>query len=109
MTDTLRSGRNTQLAYGKVSQPVIFVEVQWEWLTLPFAVAVGAILFLIFTVWSTCRAQVVLWKTSMLALLFHHLDQSEDLNGHDTLVISDVQNYEDLKALVRSKSMALAI
>lgn len=45
----------------------------------------------------------------MLTPLFPHLDQSEALNEHDTLMISDVQNYEDLKALASSKSMALAI
>jgi hypothetical protein len=52
-----------------------FVVVRWAWLSLPFALNVLGLAFLILTAVYTKRHQVPLWKTSAFALLYHGLDE----------------------------------
>ena len=47
------------------------ITVQWAWSSLPAALLLLAIMFLAITIWRTNTRQVVLWKSSPLALLFH--------------------------------------
>ena len=51
------------------------IVVQWAWLSLPATLLLLAIIFLTVTIWRMETRQVVLWKSSPLALLFHGVDR----------------------------------
>lgn len=53
----------------------INVTVRWPWLVLPFVLIVATILFLVVTVLHSHRLGVKLWKSSVLALLYHGLEE----------------------------------
>jgi hypothetical protein len=75
----------TQAITGSVSNPEVFVQVRWEWISLPIALCVGGAVFLAFTAFSTRMSGVGLWKGSSLAYLYHGLDERPgSFEGFDT-------------------------
>ncbi|KAK0615211.1 hypothetical protein B0T17DRAFT_510998 [Bombardia bombarda] len=52
-----------------------FVNVRWGFVAVPVLAVVLAAVFLAVAVWMTRRSGVSLWKTSVLAVLFHGLDE----------------------------------
>jgi hypothetical protein len=68
------------------------ITVQWAWLSLPAVLLLLAIIFLVILIWKTKSRQVVLWRSSPLALLFHGLDQDvKDKYG----ALEEVRDMED--------------
>ena len=71
MTDYIRSGPSSQLAFGSRITSVVFVRVDWRWLALPLFEALAAVVLLLWTMIRSHRATgLALWKDSSLALLF---------------------------------------
>ena len=50
-----------------------FVEVRWAWLALPLALLLLTLIFLLASIRTSARAEVMPWKSSSIALLFHGL------------------------------------
>jgi hypothetical protein len=46
-----------------------FIRVSWAWLTLPIALEVFAMVFLLFVIWQSRERKVLAWKSSTLAVL----------------------------------------
>lgn len=61
------AGNGTVLVYE------VFVSVDWAWLVLPGALVVLGIVFLVLTAVTNRRQRLYVWKTSILAVLFHGL------------------------------------
>lgn len=82
---TLDQPNTTQAITGSVFNPEVFVEVRWEWLSLPIALCVSGAVFLGLTAFASRAAGVGVWKGSSLAYLYHGLeDQSRSLESYDT-------------------------
>ncbi|KAH0368178.1 hypothetical protein KCU65_g4232, partial [Aureobasidium melanogenum] len=58
---------------GKTHIQVQYIQVRWQWLTLPAAVVFLGLLLLIATIIQSHRSASMVWKSSPLALLFHPL------------------------------------
>ncbi|KAL3474559.1 hypothetical protein BJX99DRAFT_176590 [Aspergillus californicus] len=59
---------------GTVRRSEVYVSVRWFWLIFPAVLMVLGITFLALTVLVNSRLELRLWKSSILAVLFHGLD-----------------------------------
>lgn len=85
MTNYIRYGPNSQLAYGEVIQSEPFVSIRWGYFAVPLAIEALAIVFAILSIVSNRRNRnVPLWKSSALAVLAcQHNEQLELLQTTD--------------------------
>ncbi|KIW04791.1 uncharacterized protein PV09_03978 [Verruconis gallopava] len=79
--NTLSSTGTHDVSVGVATRAVTIVDIRWQWITLPVALLVFALIFLITTMWrsSKDKEQIGIWKTSALAILFNGL--GEDVQG----------------------------
>jgi hypothetical protein len=76
-SSTLTSSNNTSTtAKGTGLGMETYVHVRWAWLTLPVACVVSTLFFLISVILQTRRQGTLVWKSSVLAYLFHGLDRT---------------------------------
>ena len=61
-------------ANGTVLSAKVYVSVNWLWIILPAALVVLSVAFQLLTILTNKRQRLQLWKTSLLAVLFHGLD-----------------------------------
>jgi hypothetical protein len=83
--NTLSRTRRHDVAVGVAYRNVVYVDVRWEWITLPVALLVFALFFLLATMYrsSKDKDQIGVWKTSALAVLFNGLgEEVQDYVGH---------------------------
>ena len=71
-----------QSVAGNVTTIEVFVSVDWKWLVLPITLEVAGILLLLVAVILSRRRRVRLWRSSLLAILYHGLDD-QTLNARD--------------------------
>lgn len=60
-----------------------YVRVRWQWIILPAFLELASLLLLVSTIIHSRRQHVPLWKSSILALIYHGVDElrgQEDLN-----------------------------
>ncbi|KAJ0158342.1 hypothetical protein CTA2_11811 [Colletotrichum tanaceti] len=70
MTDYVRSGPNSEFAYGEKMESEPFVSIRWYFMIGPVAIELTALLFATFTIIKNRKSrQVPLWKSSALAVL----------------------------------------
>lgn len=72
-------------ARGTVWENQTCVHVKWAWLTLPAALVLLTIVFLLLTIVQTNMSKGLVWKSSMLAVLFNGLSE-ETRNSPRTVV-----------------------
>ncbi|KAF7541034.1 hypothetical protein G7054_g953 [Neopestalotiopsis clavispora] len=97
MTEQLRSGYNIT-AEGFTVESVVFVQVRWQWLSLPVFVLVAAACQLGYTMVSCQIDQRPLWKSSVVAVLFHEISGG----GRPKQVVrTNLQSKKQLKVLAR--------
>ncbi|KAL3468103.1 hypothetical protein BJX64DRAFT_84744 [Aspergillus heterothallicus] len=58
---------------GTIFNPEVYVSVDWLWILLPAAVTALGVVFLAATMFVNWRGGLRLWKTSILAVLYHGL------------------------------------
>ncbi|KAF2136392.1 uncharacterized protein K452DRAFT_292425 [Aplosporella prunicola CBS 121167] len=91
ITKLLRTGKgleyNQTAAAGGSSITETYVHVRWEWITLPIAVEVLALLFLVGTIVRSKTSGVAVWKSSTLPLL-HCRIVDEDQHGAQSAAAS---------------------
>jgi hypothetical protein len=73
---------STTLVNGTSYTQQIFVSIQWAWISLPFALLILALLFLMGVAHSTRMAGLQPWKGSSIATLFHGLHHLNDDEVH---------------------------
>ncbi|KAN0085369.1 hypothetical protein V8E54_001836 [Elaphomyces granulatus] len=73
---------STTLVNGKSYTQQIFVSIQWAWISLPFALLILALLFLMGIAHSTRMAGLQPWKGSSIATIFHGLRHLNDDEVH---------------------------
>lgn len=73
MTKNIRNADTSHPAVGTVRQGVPFVLVWWQWITLPCALQLLTLVFLVGTMVDSVRRGAMLWKSSSLATFYHPL------------------------------------
>jgi hypothetical protein len=102
MTDQLRSRYNAT-AEGVAIVPVLYVRVEWQWLSLPLLVQLTSIILLVLTILSSAtHKQLPLWKGSSLAALFHVVKVDEN-HQHATLE-SPITGLDELEEKAKLKA-----
>ena len=61
-------------SHGTAWKDETYVHVRWAWLSFPITVAGLALAFLVGTIIETAHRDILVWKSSTLALLFHGQD-----------------------------------
>lgn len=63
----------------------VLVEVQWPWLILPGLLLLFGVCFFVLTIFSSKKHSIPLWKSSVLALIYHGLNGDVvDSSDHST-------------------------
>jgi hypothetical protein len=87
MNEVVRKNANSarqrhEVAVGQAWKYEVIVHIRWVWITLPAALLLVSLIFLVITVVRSSKEQdhVGIWKTSALAILFNGL--GEDVQYH---------------------------
>ena len=72
-TDFMQN-KSTSTVEGNAGVLQTRVRVRWPWITYPSAILALGFLFLVSTIFATKAAKMMIWKTSIIALLYHGLD-----------------------------------
>jgi hypothetical protein len=84
---------SSTLVYGNMTSPVVHVEVAWQWFILPAALNALAIFLLLATAVLSHHRKTQLWKSSMLALLYHGLDNPEPAPNLTMANVSEMERW----------------
>ncbi|KAI1310670.1 hypothetical protein F5Y03DRAFT_403049 [Xylaria venustula] len=80
MSQYVRAGTNNRKpASGFQISKVIFVNILWQWMTLPLVVYFLAIIFILSVMWKNHLGRIPLWRSSALALILHDYDKERQL------------------------------
>lgn len=73
MTNNIRQQNDSVASpcHGTAWKGETYVHVRWAWLSFPVTVAVLALFFLFGSIIETAHRDILVWKASNLALLFH--------------------------------------
>ena len=76
MTNNIRQQNDTvaRPTHGTAWKNETYVHVRWAWLSFPIAVIALALAFLVGSIIETAYRDILVWKSSNLALLFHGQD-----------------------------------
>lgn len=74
ITESIRTSPNSTVEPGQSYIQKTFIEIRWGWLAYPIALMLLTLVLLVAVIVETQRKDVVAWKSSSLALLFHKLD-----------------------------------
>lgn len=79
--NTFSVAKRHDVCVGNAFKNIVFVDVRWQWITLPAALLLFALVFLVATIYKSSkdREQIGVWKTSALAILFNGL--GDDVQG----------------------------
>jgi hypothetical protein len=85
MTNIVRSHRSNEFVSGNAYSRVTFIAVHWGWMSLPLALLLLSLVFLVATMIKTSKGrdgEMVMWKTSTLPALMYGLpkDIQRDLS-----------------------------
>ena len=69
----MRNADTSHPAVGTVQQDVPFVLVRWQWITLPCALQLLTLAFLVGTMVDSALRGAMRWKSSSLATFYHPL------------------------------------
>lgn len=71
-----RDQNNTVAVNGMVFHSEAYVAVDWRWISLPAILIAAAIIFLIAAIVINHSARFSVWKSSVLPLLYHGLEEN---------------------------------
>lgn len=96
MTNNIRQQNDSLVdsARGIAWKTETYVHVRWAWFAYPAAVAVLAVIFLAGAIIETAQRDVLVWKASNLALLFH--GQGLDLTDRASVKVNRLSSMSDM-------------
>ncbi|KAL4810344.1 hypothetical protein BDV18DRAFT_156711 [Aspergillus unguis] len=116
ITKSNLKGSNTTVD-GTVYRAEVYVKVNWPWIVLPIVLMVLGVVFLLCTMLVNKKRGLKLWKTSLLAVLFHGLEdprlgddareEVEDRHGTVSLMEKTADVKVRLKAVDRERGLML--
>ena len=100
--NTLSATYRHDVAVGLAWKTVVIVSIRWQWITLPAALVLFALVFLATTIWKNSKQESIgIWKTSALAILFNGL--GEDVQEH----VGSVDKRSHVRAKARDMKVHL--
>jgi hypothetical protein len=76
-TNNMSSTNNTSnMAKGTALAMETYVRVRWAWLTLPVMCVISALFLVVSVILETKKQDAMVWKSSVLAYLFHGLEKT---------------------------------
>lgn len=90
MSKTIRQGPNVTWIDGTSQLPATRVHVRWQWIALPLTLTVFSIVLLGVAIERSEGAGKVIWKSSILATLFHGV-QGWDAKELDHRSLSEME------------------
>lgn len=100
-TKTGLTASNFTADNGTVLVSEVYVSVDWVWLVLPGALVLLSIVFLVLTVATNRQQRLFLWKSSILAVLFHGLAGGEGEGGLKDTAVEMEQTAQDIRVRLR--------
>jgi hypothetical protein len=88
-------------AFGTSWTSETYVHVRWEWLVFPAILACVALFFILAVMINTARSNTRIWKADPLALIFHGLDLSTQIETGEKETLSE------MKEVARDLSVSL--
>ncbi|OJJ78426.1 DUF3176 domain-containing protein [Aspergillus glaucus CBS 516.65] len=82
---------STETVHGTMSVSRVYVSVEWEWITLPAIVLLASIALFISTVVKNKKHGLNLWKSAILPVLYHGLDDDLLRDGPEYATVSKMQ------------------
>lgn len=82
---------STEIVHGTMSVSRVYVSVEWEWITLPAIVLLASMALFISTVVKNKKHRLKLWKSAILPLLYHGLDDDLLRDGPEYATVSKMQ------------------
>lgn len=61
-------------ALGKASLPEVRVRVRWQWIALPALLELATVIMFLSTVFYNRHIRVPIWKSSLLAICYHEIE-----------------------------------
>ncbi|OJJ34564.1 hypothetical protein ASPWEDRAFT_42551 [Aspergillus wentii DTO 134E9] len=87
MTKYVLENNSTDVA-GTVAVSESYVAVDWRWLTLPLLLLLCSIALLISTIWINMKRKLGIWKSSILPMLYHGLEDGMVPDSDDLATVS---------------------
>lgn len=75
-------------AIGKALLPVVTVHVRWQWISLPAVLELASAILFLSTVFYSRHLRVPIWKSSLLAIYYHQIEDLQE--GRASLLLSDM-------------------
>lgn len=82
---------STGTVHGTMSISRSFVSVEWEWITLPAIVLLASMALFISTVMKNKKHGLKLWKSAILPVLYHGLDDDLLRDGPEYATVSQME------------------
>ena len=81
MTEAMRTGPNSTAYLGQTYVEKTIVKIRWAWLAYPIVLTLLSMVLLLIVILQTKQLDVIVWKSSSLALLMHRLSGWEMADG----------------------------
>ncbi|KAL5050822.1 hypothetical protein BDW71DRAFT_173259 [Aspergillus fruticulosus] len=91
LTNNLHNGQRGNVINGTVYDSRVFVAVDWRYIILPALIVILGGILLISTVFLSNKQKLNTWKSSVLPVLFHGLDQSLLNDGNEYATASSME------------------
>jgi hypothetical protein len=87
----LQTSNMTVSGYASSTDAFSLIHVRWQWILFPAFLELATLALLILTIMKSRREKVPLWKSSVLALIYHAVDE---LHGQESLATERLSGME---------------
>jgi hypothetical protein len=84
--------QTTSRVTGYTIKPEAYVHVRWQWMLFPVALELAALTLFILVVVHSRREGVPIWKSSILAIIYHSVEELRNEKSPPTERLSDMQS-----------------
>jgi hypothetical protein len=96
--------QTTSKVTGYTITPETYVHVRWQWMIFPFALELATLTLFILVVVHSRREGVPIWKFSILAIIYHSVEELRNERSPSTERLSDMQSAAEATAVGLWKS-----
>jgi hypothetical protein len=94
----------TNRVTGYTTIPEAYVHVRWQWMIFPVALELATLTLFILVVIHSRREGVPIWKSSILAIIYHSVEELRNERSPPTERLSDMQSAAEATAVGLWKS-----
>lgn len=90
--------KSKQTVDGTMSVSEVYVSVEWEWITLPAIILLSTMILFISTILGNKKHGLDLWKSAILPVLYHGLDNDLLADGPRYTTVSEMEQTSKVPA-----------